>query len=106
MNRHERRKAAARAKRAGVTRETALAVLRAVLSPALASELDEAPHDVTAELVDLLAGGHCTVAEAAEAWGRALDLWEARERGELDDAEGCALMAQLARRHRDEVSAN
>jgi hypothetical protein len=106
VNRHERRKAAARARRAGVTRETALGAIRAALSPEHVNELDEAPGYVTADLVEMVAAGECTVAAAAEAWGRALELYDARERGEMDDDENLAVMAQLALRHRAGLGAD
>lgn len=108
MNRHERRKAAAQRGRAGptMTREQALAAMRAVLSPEHAHQLDTAPDEVKGDLVETLARGACTVAAAAEAWTLALDLYDAKERGEVNEDENRALMGALARRHRAALDAD
>lgn len=107
MNRHERRKAAALAKRGGLTREAALDAIRAALPRHVRAELDEARIDETLlGVADCVVDGLCTVADAAEAIIYTNELAEATVRGDLTRDAGCELVDRLRARQRGKAAAD
>jgi hypothetical protein len=107
MNRHERRKAAAVARRNGLTRESALEAIRAALPPDVRAELAAASIDETLLAVaDCVVDGLATVAEAAEAITYTNELAEATVRGDLTREIGCELVDRLRARQRGDLAAD
>jgi hypothetical protein len=107
MNRHERRKAAALARRDGLTRESALAAIRAALPPEVRAELAVAKMDETLlGVADCVVGGLATIAEAAEAITYSHELAEATARGDLTREIGCELVDRLRARQRGDLAAD
>ena len=63
--------------------------------------LSSVPSDIREQVIGLVADGLCTGAEAAEALVLAYELADAKEAGEITDAQGGEVMVRLGVRHRD-----
>jgi hypothetical protein len=82
-----------------VTREASHAAIRAALAPGVAVDLAGAPPDLLVDIVELVASGKCSPAEAAEAVTLAVELGGAVDRGELAESQGDEVLRRLADRH-------
>jgi hypothetical protein len=79
--------------------DDAMQAIQAELGPE--RPLSAIPADIREMVVGFVADGLCTGAQAAEALALSVELANAKERGEICDAQGIEIMARLGLRHRD-----
>jgi hypothetical protein len=112
VNRHERRTAAALARRDRRARESVLEAIRAALPPDVRAELDAHVATETSfgetllGVADCVVQGLCTVAEAAEAITYTNELADATVRGDITTALGCELVERLKARQMGDIAAD